>query len=338
MRAPYRRSLSVSIALIFLCTGCTSVAPENFLSLFVGVRIDSTTFRSDGYVVLELVPTDQHGETFVSEDWHITVGVKEPSTAQVTTDTTWVQPADPRPLAAVILVDDSGSILRNDPNRERARAAELFAEQFLAANPQNRVALADFGWPAASATSGFVRTRLLQDFTADLTQFRAGTAQIQGIEGGGSRVYQSALEVARWIGTTISPTYKRSVIIITDGFPTQSDVAYREELFAEAAAQEIRILGVGVGSASDQSGESVDSAVAVVRELASRTGGVYSGTTSSTQLVPVLTALANVSTQSQLLMLLRLNPPPPPGTALAGKVAIEGARGAAAAHWTAVAP
>jgi len=340
MRPPIRRGwrTPIAAAAVLLFGGCSSTEPESFLSLFVGVRIDSTAFRSDGFVLLELVPTDQNGQTFVSDDWEIEATLSQPTTAPIITDTVWTQPADPRPLATVILVDDSGSMLRNDPDRERAAAVGSFAEQVLAPNPMSRVALADFGWPADSATAGFAQTRLLADFTSDLARLEAAAARLEGIEGGGTRMYQSALEVTRWTGTVVPAGYRRMLVIITDGFPTQSDLAYRDQLFSEAAAEEIRILAVGVGAASDQSGQAVDSAVAVVRELATKTGGVYSGTTSSTQLVPVLTALANVSTQNQLLALLRLNPPPPPGTELAGSVTISGARGTASARWTAVAP
>lgn len=340
MTALLRRTFAL-LAAVLLTSGCLSdccFAPENFLSLFVGVRIDSTSFRSDGYVLLELVPTDQLGETFVNDNWDISVTLEAPSTVPVSKDTQWVQPADPRPLAAAILIDDSGSMLENDPDRARAGAANMFAHQFLDSNPGNLVALADFGWPRDSSTAGFERTRVLQDFTSNPAQFELSAARIQAIEGGGSRLYHSALELSQWMNTTVSATYKQMLVIITDGFPTTSDTAYRNELYADAAANDVRILAVGIGPASDQSGVSVDSAVAVVQELASRTSGVYSGTTSTSQLLPVLTALANVSTSSQLLVLLRLSTVPAPGTKLAGLVTITGERGTAAAQWTAIAP
>jgi Mg-chelatase subunit ChlD len=312
--------------------------PENFLSLFVGVRVDSATFRSDGYVLLELVPTDQTGQTFVSEPWEILATLEEPTQVLVSTDTQWVQSEDPRPVGAAILIDDSGSMFNTDPNLERAAAARLFARQFLAPNPQNRVALADFGWPTDSSTIGFARTRILQEFTSDLDQIDAGASKIEPIKGGGTHLYRSALEVADWTDATLPSTYRRMLVVVTDGAPTNSDLPYRDQLFAEAVAQDMRILAVGVGPASDQSGESVDSAVAVVRELATATGGVYFGATNSTQLVPVLSALANVSSQRQLLVLLRLNPPPPPGTNLSGTVTITGQRGSASARWTTITP
>ncbi|MEJ2207229.1 MAG: VWA domain-containing protein, partial [Gemmatimonadota bacterium] len=182
------------------------------------------------------------------------------------------------------------------------------------------------------------QTRILQEFTEDLAQFDVGAAQIEPIAGGGTHLYQSALEVANWTNTTLSSTYRRMLVVVTDGAPSGSDLPYREQLFAEAAAQDMRILAIGVGPASDQSEQSNDSAVAVVRELATETGGVYSGTTSSTQLVPVLSALANVSTRSQLLVLFQLTPPPPPGTPMSGTVTITGVRGTASARWTAISP
>lgn len=335
------RIVAIAIAIVPLAASCKSdccAPPANFLSLFVGVRMDSAAFRSIGYTVLELVPTDQHGQTFVADSWDITGSLIQPTSVLATADTHWVQPADPRPLAAAILIDDSGSMLDSDPDRKRAAAAQLFWREFLAANPSNLVALTDFGWPRDSSTSGFRRTRILHGFTSNRTALDAALPSIEAMKNGGTHIYEAAAEVTRWMAATVDTSYRRMLVIVTDGEPSETDTVFREELFTETAAHDTRILAVGIGPASDQSTMSVDSAVAVVEELASRTGGVYSGTTSSTQLLPVLTALANVSTKHQLLLLLRLSPIPPRGTELEGEVTISGEPGTATARWSVVAP
>lgn len=340
MRTLFHRTWAVLLAVMAFGAACKSdcCSPGNFLSLFVGVRMDSVTFRSGGHLILELVPTDQLGQTFVSDTWDIANSLTRPTSVLTIDDTSWVQPADPRPVAAAILIDDSGSMFDNDPERRRAAAAQLFWAEFLAANPNNVAAVTDFGWPRDSATDGFVRTRILHDFSADRTSLDAAAESIQAIKGGGSRLYESALEVTRWMAASVPLDYKRILVVVTDGFPTATDSIFRDDLFAETAATDTRILAVGIGPASDQSTISVDSAVAVVQELATVTGGVYSGTTSTTQLLPVLTALANVSTNNQLLLLLTLDPVPPAGAQLEGTVTISGERGTASARWSAIAP
>lgn len=318
--------------------GCCGPS-RSFFSVYVGVRLDSAAFRSNGAFVLELVPTDQTGQAFVSDTWNISTTLEAPTLVAVTLDSQRIQPADDRPAAAAIHIDDSGSMLKNDADRGRATAAQLFWNELLGASGDNLVALLDFGRGTADTPSpGFRATRLLQSFTGDTRLLDASLSSIEAASGGGSRLYRSAWEVARWFDTTVAASsYKRTLVIITDGLPRDT-LGYKDSLFAAATAAQIRILAVGVGPASDQGTQTVDSAVAVLRELATQTDGVYAGADEAQQLVPILHALANVSTSEQLLAELRLDPVPPSGTLVAGTVTIAGKRGRATASWSFIAP
>ena len=341
MKSTFQRAWIIAIALLPVAANCRLIE-DDFgppdLSLIVGLRIDSATFRSAGQVILELIPINRAGETFVADSWDITVSLERPTDVLIGGDTNWVQLADPLPRAAAIHVDDSPSMRTNDAEGFRATAAQAFWTSFLGTNPANLAALTDYGWPRDSATLGFNSTRLLAGYTADRARLDGVVDSIRHSVNGSTRLYESALEVLQWTDTVIAPTYERVLIMLTDGQPITDDTIFRDQMFAAALDQNVRVFAVGIGPASDQGPSSNDSAVAVVRELAARTGGIYTGTSSASQLLPVLTALATVSTDDQLLVLLTLDPVPPPGAVLDGTVRISGQRGTASARWTGVAP
>jgi hypothetical protein len=185
---------------------------------------------------------------------------------------------------------------------------------------------------------GFVKTRLLQGYTTNPAQLDAQLPSIQAQPSGGTPLYRSAFEVVRWTDTTVvEVSARRHVVIITDGFPRDS-VPYKDSLFAAAARGGVRIFAVGIGPASDQGPKSSSQAVAVVRELATRTGGIYAGVTDAAQLAPALRALASEPSGDRLLATFALGSVPVRGAVVAGTVTIQGALGRATAGWSFVAP
>ncbi len=195
----------------------------------------------------------------------------------------------------------------------------------------------DFG--ATLKSPGFLRTRLLQEYTTQATQLDGQLSNVQAQAGSGTALYHSALEVIRWTDTAVAGAVsQRYLVIITDGFPSPADSAYKDSLFAAAATSGVRIFAVGVGPASDQGSQSVDSAVGVVRELATQTGGIYAGVTNAAQLAPALHALASEPSGDRLKATFTLGSVPVPGAVVAGTVTIKGALGEATAGWSFVAP
>ena len=120
-------------------------------------------------------------------------------------------------------------------------------------------------------------------------------------------------------------------------YPPDS-LPYQDSVVAAAANSGVRIFAVGVGPASDQGAQSVDSAVNVVRNLATRTGGIYAGVTDATHLSPALRALASEPSGERLLATFALASPPVRGAVVTGTVTIEGPLGRATAEWSFVAP
>lgn len=300
----------------------------------MGVRVDSAAFRSRGEIDLELVPADQTGQTFVTDAWTISATLVSPSAGGLPLASQRIEPPDTQLTAAAIDIDDSPSMAFSDSQRVRAAAAQLFWQTLLGAEPRNQCALLDFG---GAPSAGFARTRLLQTYTSASSQLDGQLPSIQPLNGS-TPLYHSALEVVRWTDTTLTQTrYGRYVVIITDGQP--SDTSYRDSLFAAATGGAVRVFAVGVGPASDQGTKTDAAAVAAVRELATRTGGIYVGVTSTAQLLPALQSLAREPTGEKLLAEFAAPAPlPARGLLVSGRVTVTGEHGTATANWAFVAP
>jgi VWA domain-containing protein len=309
-------------------------SPADPLQLAVGVLVDSATFRSQGELVLDLVPSDRSGQTFVEDQWTIGVNLLAPSAVAVSKLSEGVDPADNNPVATAVLIDDSGSMRYSDPDRNRATAARLFWGAVLPARPGNVAALLDFGRGSATPSAGFQRTTLFAGFTSDPAVLDGALDQVQAVPGGSTPLYRSATEVMAWMGTTVATDSKRVLVVITDGDP--SDQALADSLFATARAQQIRIFSVGIGAAADQNPAS--SGAILAQELATRTGGIYAAAELPTQLQDVLATLAVSTSPARLLVRVRLDPVPPPGATVSGTASVTGQRGTAGADWSFVAP
>jgi hypothetical protein len=222
----------------------------------------------------------------------------------------------------------------SDPDRHRATAAQLFWNEVLDSRPGNAVALLDFGRGDVPPSPGFQQVRLLAGLTTDPGALDAVLNQIQAQPGGGTPLYEAASEVVSWIDSTTPTTSQRVLVVVTDGAP--SDLSLSDSLFANATARKVRIFAVGLGEAAAQ--DPPTTATLLVKELATRTGGVYAAADPPTEIEPVLRRLAKSASPARLVVFLRLDPAPEAGTLVAGAVTVSGARGTASAPWSFVAP
>jgi Mg-chelatase subunit ChlD len=324
------------VALLLAVAGCSDRAapdpePEP-LDLSVRAVVDSAEFRSGGVFALDLVPSDRQGNSFIHETWAISGALTAPATATLVTHSQGVQPADTQAVASAILIDNSGSMRFSDPDRHRATAAQDFWTEILGARASNAVALLDFGRGDAVPTPGFDRTVLLAGFTSDVAALDAVIDQIQAVPGGGTPMYAAASEVLAWMDTATPEGAQRSLVAITDGEPSDPELA--DSLFALAAAHEVRIFAVGVGAAADPG----TVASALVQQLATRTGGIYGAAANASELQVILGTLAKSASPERLLLHLQIDPAPAPGAKISGTVTVDGERGTATSPWSFVAP
>jgi hypothetical protein len=301
-----------------------------------GVRIDARTFPTTGRFELGLLATDGEGAPILSDKVTVTSVVTTldpggtlPALAFVETR---VQEPGELPLAAAIDIDDSGSMSGSDPADLRAEAAKVFWEAVLGADPENQVAFFDFGH---GASTGFIESRMLAGWTKNRTELEAQLVNIESY--GGTPLYESMLEVARWVDTTCSATHhNRVVLLLTDGYP--NGMENRDAAIQAAVNSGIIFHTVGLGPASDLNPEHYDEAVAVVREIAEQTGGVYAAATDAAALAPIFQTLARVSSEGQIISAFTINPIPAPGTRVNGTVTVESGGATATATWSFVIP
>lgn len=346
----HSRSRFALLAALVLSAACSDSSgpdtPEISNLVVSGVRTNADNFRANGDFSLGLLATTLDGEPILTDDVQITAELTEvdvgfapevPGLAlqvsgfTLTTGAKSAEQAGSRNTMASILIDDSGSMSSTDPQRLRAGAAQVFWQAFLAARTGNQVSILDFG---AGSTSGFVSTRLLQDFTSDQTLLEATLQSI--VASGSTPLYRSLQETSDWMGSNTSSSDNRVILLLSDGQP--SDASLKETALAAAANANITVHTVGLGPASELSTSASATAVQAVRDIADRRNGVYASATSASALSQIFGTLAQVTAKGQLVSAFRINPVPAPGTRVTGTVTVRSGGREATAVWSFLAP
>lgn len=309
----------------------------NALGLAVAVRVDSATFRDSGEFVLELIPSTSTGRILIDEAWTISTTVTAPARVAPALLSQEVQTPDSRSFRVALDVDNSGSMERSDPTRQRARAAEAFWTTLFAEQPNAEASLLYFGLGELPPTPGFVSTRLLQSWTSDPTQLggKLDTLRLRSR----SPIYTSALEVVRWMDSTSAAGTRRVLVLLTDARTNREAGGTPEALLAAAMEAEVRIYTVGLGAASDRGSSTDFEAVTRLQTLSSATGGLYAGAAIPDRLSSTLRSFAASSAKGVLIARVGLSPLPARGTRVAGTVRlVSTALGIAQAPWSFDAP
>ena len=97
------------------------------LGLAVGVRLDPATFQSNGEFELLLIPSTPNGRALVNESWSTTTTIELPGGLTASLLSQGVEAPDGRPYALAVDIDNSPSMIANDPDNERKTAAHDLA-------------------------------------------------------------------------------------------------------------------------------------------------------------------------------------------------------------------
>lgn len=327
-------------ALVVSCSNDTTDPndPDNpdALGLAVAVRTDPSTFQQTGEFVLELIPSTRQGQSLVTEQWAITSTLTAPAGLSPAFVSQQIRPPDTTPADVALLVDNSESMLENDPDRLRVTAAELVWNTLLGQQP-GQVSLLYFGFGPLAPTLGFSATRLLQSWTSDPSALTGILDTLQ--VGTSSRIYSSALDVVEWFDTTTSPDHRRVLLLMTDGKLNREGGATVTEVLASAQRAHVNIGTVGLGPASDRGPTSEAEAVTLLQELANGSGGLYAGAATPERLSSTLLSLTAWSSTGVLVSTFRLSPIPAAGTQVTGTVELDNQTfGKAQGPWSFIAP
>ena len=329
--------LSGAGLLLAACSDSTGSSLPPIQSLSVsGVKVNSVTFGNNGQFGLGLLATSDAGDAILSTAVRVSAQVTSVSGGSASTYTiSTVGTASDNPqngaTQATILMDNSGSMSSSDPSKLRSAAAKLFWDAVLPVRATNRVAFLDFG---AGGSAGFSNTRMLVPFTSSAARLDSALARVAA--SGGTPLYESLRETARWIDTTAGSSDNRTMLLLSDGQPNSR--INRDSAIAMATRANITVHTVGLGPASELAARPDTAAVSAIREIADRTGGVYAAATDASALGPIFTNIARASSRGQLVTTFAISPVPPSGTRVSGTVTVTSGGTSQTANWTFVAP
>jgi len=330
--------LLMASGLLAACSDSTSPGTPPIQSLAVsGVRVRAATFASTGQFGLGLLATSDGGNAILSTGVRVSaqvtsLSVGSPAASAVSTVRTEADNPENGATQAAVLMDNSGSMSGNDPSRLRSAAAKLFWDAVLPVRSTNRVAFLDFG---AGSSPGLLNTRLLVPFTSSAARLDSALARV--IASGGTPLYESLRETARFMDSTTASGDNRVMLLLSDGVPNSR--VSRDSALAIATRANITVHTVGLGPASDLATSGRDTAaIGAIREIADRTGGVYAAATDAASLGPIFTNIARASSRGQLISTFAISPIPAPGTRVSGTVTVTSGGVSQTATWTFVAP
>jgi Mg-chelatase subunit ChlD len=336
--------LYTSIFAALAATACTvpsddkgdpNVRVDNIV--VVGTSVTSALYVS-GELGLTTVPKDAADEAVLDNALKVDVRITSPAELATSVGTTecTVPDASKKSVAIGVIIDDSGSMSGNDPNKMRKAATVSFLNTL---GSEDRVLLTDYGTNGPHLRDMLCSSLLppgsLDDttcsppqpsFSADKAALVKATEQIQNA--GGTPLFESCLEMMPLVDSVKDG--RRGVLLLSDGEPNSN--SKRDECHAAAKAAQIPVFTVGLGPAAEGDPNVDAGAVKVLRELADATGGSYASANDPAQLDSLFrnmgTALARGSCRTTATIADAATKIVP-GTKVMGEVSI-GSKGAKA--------
>ena len=185
-----------------------------------------------------------------------------------------VRPFDPSefdatPVAAMLVIDSSGSMRDNDPRGARSEGVV----RFLASAPAN----AYIGLMEFSGSGG----RLLAPISQDFASLRQAASVISA--SGGTPLYASGLDALAHLAEHGMAT-RQVLVMLSDGLDEHSHAGARDELLLRAREQRVPIYAIGLGSVDFSDFE----------DVALSTGGAFVHAQTADDVVTALEQLARV--------------------------------------------
>jgi len=142
-------------------------------------------------------------------------------------------------VALIIVLDSSGSMEDNDPQRKRVEASKKLIDLM---DINDTIAVIDFG---AGTTSGKRVSRVLSDFTDDKTQLKSAIDRV--VASGGTPLYESILDAEDMLSSYANKT--KVIVVLTDGQANNNNNL--DSSIQEAKDNDILIFPIGLGNNLD---------------------------------------------------------------------------------------
>ena len=268
----------------------------------------ASTFRVDGSMGITVLPKNAAHQIVVSDTLTASVTVASPVGITVDSiETTCTPAANGNASAIGIIIDDSSSMLDNDPQTMRKTATVSFIKSLGA---KDSAALTDYGntgtqvrdLTCSDLATGEMCPSSTPVFTTDKALLVASTEQI--IEGpSGTPLYESCKQMVGYVDAQGSTT-RHGMLLLSDGQPTSMDE--RSSCLNAAKTANIPVFTVGLGPAAEADPKTETAAVNVLRELATETGGTYASANDPKQLDQLFANMGTALTAGHCKTTLRL--------------------------------
>jgi Mg-chelatase subunit ChlD len=326
---------TVSVSLLASLAACT-VSSDDPNAQVDQVTVVGTAVTADVYVSksfgVRMIPTRAaDGSAVLSNDLAVKVRISSPEGINVTVDKTECSaPADANAAVNVgVVIDDSGSMSGSDPKRQRKDAFLAFLKTLRATDP---VLFTDYGATGSQlrdlvcASNGGAAAKCspigANAFTTDRAALTKAADLIQ--PSGGTPLYESCVEMVKVLQGVSG---RRAMLLLSDGQP--NSMSQRDACHGAAKAASIPVYTVGLGPAAEGDVQKNDTAVKVLRELATETGGAYASADVPDQLDRLFVAMGSAVTKGSCSSTARIAEIDKvvPGTRVSGEIEV-GAKGA----------
>ena len=247
-----RVALPVASALDTTSQPATTTTPDG-TNLSLSFQVQVVAFDENGQPLDTLQPSDFWIDDFVDPDSGLNFVFSQTNVEQVVTDSAG-------PYSAMLLLDQSGSIITNDPTDARLFASKEFLS---ALGEQDYAAVSAF----ADGGDKLIESEpvsLLNPFTGNGTDVYPVVDSLASLEGGGSPFYDAVESMIRYTSTN-APNMNKAIIVFTDGEDTGSSFTV-DDVISRAINEGVKLFVVGLSSTTEQ---------AVLSKMANDTGGSF---------------------------------------------------------------
>jgi hypothetical protein len=247
-----------------------------------GTQVPSD-FQTNGEFGVSATPLDGGGNGIISKNLKAEVTIErnpsttsvkqsQPIVASVVVNSTSGPSGDP--LAVPIVLDGSGSMGGNDPNRLRVDGANAFIDELDGGGGNFQAAVFEF--PGFNSSDpDFSNTDFFAGFTSDVDSLKKGTAKAEA--SGLTPMYGSLAEILAYAeAEKPKASFRKAIVLLADGQPSSSGVT-RDSVCTSANEKNTPIFGIGLGPASDLADFPDPGAIAEMRGISDCTGGAYQG-------------------------------------------------------------
>lgn len=233
-----------------------------------------------------------------------------------------------------LLLDSSGSMEWNDPNRVRVTASKDFIRLLLSNNNLHKAGIFDFAGSSGDANGDGIDDyylRVLQDFVYVSDTTGLFTAADSATESGGTPLYLSLWYLLDYLYNRRESGYGHAILVLTDGEDNESDPITSDSVINKAKNYGIPIYAVGLGDTG-----SVD--FTELKRVANSTGGVFANAVEANALETVFNSMGFGLSQGYSKVIAKITPIPGTGSSIFGKIKITSGGNTLTKIWQFVAP